>query len=141
MGAAAAAAVNEVFVDASYWIALRAPKDPGHEQALELASRLARERRRLVTTHLAFAEIHAFFVRSRKARTQVINDFTSGSVARLQPVEQEDYQAAFELLKTCDDKTYSFCDAVSFVFMRRLGIRQALSFDQHFYQIGEFEIL
>ncbi|MDB6057270.1 MAG: hypothetical protein JWO95_1114, partial [Verrucomicrobiales bacterium] len=39
------------------------------------------------------------------------------------------------------DKDYSLCDALSFVIIRRIGLRQAASFDKHFRQFGEFEVL
>jgi uncharacterized protein len=133
--------MNEIFVDASYWIALRSDTQRDHRRALELAREVAASRRILVTTYLTFAEIHASFTRLPKLRRQVINDFTKSSVARILNPDVADYNAAFELLAQYDDKAFSFCDAVSFAFMERMGIRQALSFDHHFEQVGRFEIL
>ncbi|MGH7978612.1 MAG: hypothetical protein ACREE6_04510 [Limisphaerales bacterium] len=49
--------------------------------------------------------------------------------------------AAIELLRVNRDNTYPLCDALSFVIMRRLVIRRAVSFDKHFHQFGEFEII
>jgi uncharacterized protein len=34
------------------------------------------------------------------------------------------------------DKTYSLCDAVSFILMRRHGLMDALTTDHHFEQEG-----
>ena len=39
------------------------------------------------------------------------------------------------------DKTYSFCDALSFVVMERLGITEAIAFDRHFREYGRVTIL
>ncbi len=39
------------------------------------------------------------------------------------------------------DKTYSLCDAVSFVLMRLEGITEALTTDHHFEQEGFVRLL
>lgn len=46
------------------------------------------------------------------------------------------YREAVALLQARPDKTYSLCDAVSFVLMRRHGIDEALTTDRHFEQEG-----
>ncbi len=43
---------------------------------------------------------------------------------------------AVELLKERYDKSYSLCDAVSFVLMRERSITEALTTDRHFEQEG-----
>lgn len=141
MGPGGAREMNEIFVDASYWIALRSDTQKDHQRALELARAVTAARRVLVTTYLTFAEIHASFTRLPKLRRQVINDFTKSNVTRIVNPEVADYNGAFELLARFDDKSFSFCDAVSFALMKRLGLREALSFDHHFEQIGQFQIL
>lgn len=46
------------------------------------------------------------------------------------------HTAAIGLLEARLDKSYSLCDAVSFVLMRECGIREALTTDRHFEQEG-----
>jgi predicted nucleic acid-binding protein len=46
------------------------------------------------------------------------------------------HREAMLLLHRRRDKAYSLCDAVSFVLMRRSGIADALTTDQHFEQEG-----
>ncbi len=48
---------------------------------------------------------------------------------------------AVELLQARPDKTYSLCDAVSFVLMRERGIADALTTDKHFAQEGFVKLL
>jgi uncharacterized protein len=50
------------------------------------------------------------------------------------------HDRAVALLTAQLDKTYSLCDAVSFVLMRNRGLHEALSTDHHFEQAG-FSIL
>jgi uncharacterized protein len=51
------------------------------------------------------------------------------------------HQEAMDLLLARQDKTYSLCDAVSFVLMRRRGIGDALTTDRHFEQEGFVRLL
>ena len=48
---------------------------------------------------------------------------------------------ALHLLAARLDKQYSFCDAISFVLMRRRGVRDALTTDHHFEQEGFTRLL
>lgn len=56
-------------------------------------------------------------------------------------VNEATYRAALTLLEARPDKTYSLCDAVSFVVMRLLGITEALPTDRHFEQEGFTRLL
>jgi predicted nucleic acid-binding protein len=51
------------------------------------------------------------------------------------------YERALSLLEARLDKTYSLCDAVSFVLMRERGIAEALTTDRHFKQEGFVRLL
>ncbi|GBC96483.1 tRNA(fMet)-specific endonuclease VapC [bacterium HR16] len=56
-------------------------------------------------------------------------------------VDEPIHRAALTLLEARPDKTYSLCDAVSFVIMRLLGITEALTTDRHFEQEGFTRLL
>lgn len=51
------------------------------------------------------------------------------------------HRSALALLKARLDKTYSLCDAVSFVLMRQEGITDALTTHHHFEQEGFTRLL
>ena len=51
------------------------------------------------------------------------------------------HRFALSLLQSRLDKTYSHCDAVSFVLMRLEGITEALTTDHHFEQEGFVRLL
>jgi predicted nucleic acid-binding protein len=48
---------------------------------------------------------------------------------------------AVAILRSHDDKTYSYCDALSFAVMERLGISEAIAFDRHFREYGRLTLL
>ena len=58
----------------------------------------------------------------------------------LPPLQGVGFLAVFfegwQLFQQYNDKSYSLTDCVSFVVMKQLGIRAALSFDKHFVQAG-----
>jgi uncharacterized protein len=132
---------QRVLLDASFWIALRDRREPWHSRAQQLAADLLRRRTHFVFTSLILAETHAHFTRSPLIRVQVLDDAQRNPALQWEPVSPADELQAIGLLRQHRDKSYSFCDAVSFVIMRRLGLKQAASFDEHFRQFGEFEVL
>ena len=56
-------------------------------------------------------------------------------------VDENLHREAFALLQKRPDKTYSLCDAVSFMVMRETGIAEALTTDKHFEQEGLIRLL
>ena len=56
-------------------------------------------------------------------------------------VNEDLHRAALSLLESRLDKTYSLCDAVSFILMRQYGINDALTTDRHFAQEGFVRLL
>ena len=56
-------------------------------------------------------------------------------------VDEGQHRSALRLLQERLDKTYSLCDAVSFLLMRERGITEALTTDRHFEQEGFVRLL
>lgn len=56
-------------------------------------------------------------------------------------VDETLHRAALALVRARLDKTYSLCDAVSFVLMRHYRIQEALTTDHHFEQEGFVRLL
>jgi len=56
-------------------------------------------------------------------------------------VDESMHRAAVELLTLRQDKTYSLCDAVSFIVMRQRGVADVLTTDRHFEQEGFVRLL
>ena len=132
---------RRVFLDSSFWIVLRDEREPGHRQAQRLMQTLLAEKNSLVVTVLVFAETHAYFSKTPFRSRQILDDFENNPILISEPVSPADEKTAIALLRQQHDKNYSLCDAISFVVMRRLHIRQAATFDSRFRQFGEFEII
>jgi len=131
---------SHVFLDASFWIAYRNERQNCHKEATRILTEMFRRRTKFVTTLPVLCEIHAHFSRTPKKKV-ILQDFESNPLVHIEEVTHADQQLAFKLLSRQTDKSYSLCDAVSFVVMQRLGLKQALAFDDHFRQFGEFEIV
>lgn len=56
-------------------------------------------------------------------------------------VDERLHRDALDLLFARSDKTYSLCDALSFVMMRERGETEALTTDRHFEQEGLVRLL
>jgi predicted nucleic acid-binding protein len=132
---------SHVFLDASFWIAYRNERQNCHREAKRILAEIFRHRIKFVTTLPVLCEIHAHFSRTPEKKRLILQDFESNPLVHIEEVTHADQQLAFKLLRRQTDKSYSLCDAVSFVVMQRLGLKQALAFDDHFRQFGEFEII
>jgi predicted nucleic acid-binding protein len=132
---------QRVFLDASFWIVYRDEKGDGHASAKQTVERLFQQRTHFVTTLPVICEIHAYFCRSLVKRERALKDFWNNPVVTIEEISHQDQIAAIELLQQHRDKTFSLCDAVSFVVMRRLNLSRVLARDNHFRQTGEFQIV
>lgn len=132
---------NAVFVDSSFWIAYRNTREPKHLEAGRLVNQLREQRARYVVTLPVLCEIHAMFSKTGAWKLRTLDELSNNPLVSVEDTTPADREAAIQLLRSNPDKSYSLCDALSFIVMRRLGIRRAAAFDKHFHQIGEFEII
>lgn len=133
-----------VFVDTGGFFAALVAEDANHAHATRVFTRVRREAWRLVTSNAVLYETHALLVNRIRNGREVALGFLASIDAGLAMVERirvEDEQSAVGILRNHDDKAYSFCDALSFAVMNRLGIDQAIAFDRHFHDYGGFTIL
>ena len=71
---------------------------------------------------------------------EVLQAIITGSTNVIR-AEEADERRARAIIEQFQDKEFSYCDAVSFAVMERLDIREAIAFDDHFRQYGQFTIL
>jgi uncharacterized protein len=79
------------------------------------------------------AQVRRFPRKNNLTFTQRILDDTE---VKLIWVDEDLHRQAVQLLLEREDKTYSLCDAVSFLVMRNFSILEALTTDKHFKQEG-----
>ncbi len=132
---------NSIFLDASFWVVYRDQDEVNHAAAKQILADLRSQRTYFTTTLPVVCEIHANFCRRHRVRGKVLDDFWNNPLIKIEEISHQDEAAATGLLRLNSDKTYSLCDALSFVVMRRLNITRALTFDRHFRQFGEFETI
>lgn len=129
---------NEIFLDASYAIALSSPRDQHHGDALRLARRIEEEGIRLVTTRAVILEIGNALARARyrSAAVALLSALENDPGVEVIPLSEELYSAAARLYQTHADKEWGLTDCVSFVVMTRRGLTEALTADDHIRQAG-----
>jgi len=136
--------VKRVFVDTGGFFALLCAEDRSHERARELFSEADAKDLRLVTTNAVVIETHALLIaRLRDGRRHGIEflDRIGRTQFHVERVRVSDEKRAIELIRRHVDKDYSLCDALSFVVMERLKLKEAIAFDRHFREYGQFIIL
>jgi uncharacterized protein len=129
-----------IFVDASFWIALRFHRDSHHEKAKGLLSLHGGEP--LVTTNLVRGEAWTF-IRDRMGHRPAVDLLERMSASKrieVARVTEQVEDQALEWLRQHDERVYSYVDATSFAFMRARRITNALTFDSDFGAAGFVEV-
>ena len=128
----------EVFLDASYAIALSAPRDALHARAVAHARLLAANRTPIVTTRAVLLEIgNGLANRLRRAAAiQLLSSIETDKLIEIVPLSTDLYAKAVDLYRDRPDKDWGLVDCASFVVMSERGITEALTADEHFEQAG-----
>ncbi|MEA5581527.1 nucleic acid-binding protein [Nodularia harveyana UHCC-0300] len=112
-----------------------------HKTAVELISNC---NGRFLTHNYVLAELIALALVRRFPRSTVLMytlELMENPNVDMVWVDEVLHREAMDLLLTRQDKTYSLCDSVSFVLMRKKGITEALTTDKHFDQEGFTRLL
>jgi predicted nucleic acid-binding protein len=131
--------VKRVFVDSGGFFALLVRTDTAHDDARRIFEEAVASRWNLVTTNTVVVETYALLLnRTRQGRDSAIAflDHLNRSAVRVERVSENDERKAVALVRAHKDKTYSLCDAQSFVVMDRLRILEAIAADGDFRQHG-----
>ncbi len=125
--------MTAIFADTFYGVALTNVRDSAQfSRSLSSAS--------LVTTEPVLIEYldysAAWGPEFRLMASASANSMVSSSSVKVLPLTAELFEAGVDLYAARPDKGYSLTDCTSMVAMRRQGLSQALTNDQHFDQGG-----
>jgi predicted nucleic acid-binding protein len=126
------------FSDTSAWYALLSSSDTQHTTARRLFRRLASSNRTVIATNHVVSETYTLLrgrLGSRVALRFLEQVQVDPFVRRVQ-VSTSWEDEAEQLLAQYHDQRFSYVDATSFVTMRHLGVREALTFDSDFVIAG-----
>lgn len=129
-----------MLLDTSSLLCLHYQTEPLHTKALtaykKTNSRLTHSY--IIAEYVALANARGF---SRSSVLTFVVDLLDNPDIETVWVDKSLHRAALKLLIARQDKTYSLCDAVSFVLMRQRKITTSLTTDRHFEQEGFVRLL
>lgn len=130
--------MSRVFIDTGAFVALRNRAEREHADARRMFHELLAKRATLLTSNHVFSETYTVLL-VRAGRHEAIKwgaGFRASSAIELLRVDEEIEDAAWSILESYADKSYSHVDATSFALMERHDIGTAFTFDRHFVQHG-----
>ena len=130
--------MKALFVDAAGWMACADAADPAHGPARASRDTALETGHLLVTTNYVVDETLTL-IRMRlgiSAAEAWWNQVEGSARVRHEAIDALRAERARSLFFRHRDKDYSFTDCTSFVVMRELRLRKALTTDRHFRQIG-----
>jgi predicted nucleic acid-binding protein len=130
--------MTALFADTFYWIALADSADSAHQRALNLTADRATSR--IFTTDEVLTEYLTFFSTApeqfRIEAAESVEGLLASSIVRVIPQSRESFRAGLQLYRARPDKGYSLVDCISMQTMRKEGLTEVLTNDQHFEQEG-----
>lgn len=135
--------MRHVLVDSSVFLSLEDPAEEAHTDVRDTLQDLVQSRTRLVSTNFVFDESYTLIL-TRLGRHRAVawgDRFLEGKLIELLRVGEDHERRAWEIIRSFDDKDFSYTDATSFAVTESLGIEEAFSLDHHFRAYGRLRIL
>ena len=134
--------MSQIFADTYYWIALLNDKDQGHTAAQAVSQSLGQTK--IVTTQEVLSEVLTHFSGfgrlMRQSAAAFIRNILADPDIRVREQSDRSFFSGLSLYEARQDKEYSLTDCISMEEMRKEGIAEILTHDNHFTQEG-FTIL
>ncbi len=127
-----------IFVDTGAFVARYVRRDEHHVAALSHWNALQQNGRRCFTSNFVLDEVFTLLGRRTDyhfAAERAKSLYSSGWLTILRPLGGDEL-AALDLFKKFADQKVSFTDCISFVLMRRRGLKSVFGFDRHFSLAG-----
>jgi predicted nucleic acid-binding protein len=129
-----------MLLDTSGLLCLHFSTEPLHTQACVAYQKATMQliHNYVIAEYVALANARRF---PRASVLDFVVDLSGSPDIETAWVDESIHRAAVELLTLRQDKTYSLCDAVSFILMRQQRVSEALTTDRHFEQEGFVRLL
>lgn len=128
---------RKIFVDTSYVLALVNTSDEFHSKAKTLKN-LTAHANLLITTEAILLEIGNALSKPifRQKCTDIIKGFYETENIKVVPVTTALIKEGLEFFDKRHDKEWGLVDCISFIVMKRYGVKHALAADDHYVQAG-----
>ena len=132
----------KVFADSSYFISFYDDVDQKHSTAIKLTKELASQPLEVFTSDYIYDETITLLLTTHKyygyLRTQQFDqDVLASGKFNFIRISDTLFQKGRETFRRyAKDKQWSFTDCTSYVIMKDMGIKNVLTFDKHFKQMG-----
>jgi predicted nucleic acid-binding protein len=133
-----AESIHKVFADTSYFFAVLNPRDPNHDEAIEISHEVANRRLNVYTTwDVATETVTLLRYRANFELARIFLTEVAATLILVYPVEVERQAAIQIFLRRSRDRRLSLCDALSYtVVATRLNWAPCLAFDADFAALG-----
>jgi len=134
--------MKKIFIDTGGWMSMADQAAPAHQASISIRDRYLEQDYIFVTSDYVIDETLTL-IRMRlgiDAAEKWWNHIERSPRLRFETVFVERLEKARTWFFKWRDKPFSFTDCTSFVIMKELGIKEALTVDKHFLE-AEFEIL
>ncbi|HAK89685.1 MAG: hypothetical protein A2077_00525 [Nitrospirae bacterium GWC2_46_6] len=127
--------MSGMFLDTGYLIALVNKRDNLHNSAIAASQEFYGP---FFTTELILVELANSLCLSsqRQLAVRIIEKIQADPLTTIIPFPAEKFKETFAFYKRRPDKSWGMIDCFSFLVMDEFGIKQALTFDEHFRQAG-----
>jgi uncharacterized protein len=132
---------DRCFIDTGSWFACFYKRDQHHCDSVRIWHHIERNRIVLITTNHVLDELATLLARrtSYEFSGNKLREIYDSDI-RIERTSEGDESEALDFFLKYADQEVSFTDCLSFVVMRKLGLRQVFTFDRHFEYAG-FEII
>ena len=127
-----------IYIDTGAFLARYISHDQYHSQAREGWKKLERTGKKCFTSNFVLNETFTLLARraSYSFAAQRARAILSSEILAILRASQEEEFDALELFEKYADQEVSYTDCISFALMRKHGIQDAFSFDNHFERAG-----
>ncbi len=133
--------MDPIFVDTGGWIAMAVARDQFYKKAASYYQKISKTHVLLITSNYVLAETytriryddgHSMAVQFNS----IIQEAIKVGRLHLEWVTPAVHKEAWKMFENYADHVFSFVDCTSFVIARRVRVKEAFGFDDHFKIMG-----